>query len=75
MKAFLTKVRTPRYEPEVHFCVGNHEHRIERASNSASMRRLDHYLNIDELDYKALTGARSYYSQLLRGCRTRWDLL
>ena len=54
MKAFLTKVRTPRYEPEVHFCVGNHEHRIERASNSASMRRLDHYLNIDELITKPL---------------------
>ena len=54
MKKFLKGIRASRYDPEIHFCVGNHETRIERASVSATMRRLNSLLNITDLILKPL---------------------
>ena len=49
MNKFLSTVRTKTYDPEIHYCVGNHEDRISRAADSAGMRMLGKYLYLDEL--------------------------
>ena len=54
MKMFLKGMRTHRYDPEIHFCVGNHENRVERAAASASLRRMDNHLDLAELILKPL---------------------
>jgi hypothetical protein len=54
MKVFLKGVRTNRYDPEIHFCVGNHEYRVTRAASSANLRRMDTHLSLSELILKPL---------------------
>ena len=49
MNKFLSTVRTKTYDPEIHYCVGNHEDRISRAADSAGMRMLGKYLYLEEL--------------------------
>ena len=48
MKKFLSAVRSPKYSPEIHFAVGNHEDRITRAENSAEMRAMGGFLSLKE---------------------------
>ena len=48
MKKFLSTVRSPKYSPEIHFAVGNHEDRITRAENSAEMRAMGGFLSLKE---------------------------
>ena len=50
-EAMLMFLRTLRksYMPEIHFCVGNHEDRITRASNAADTRIFSQYLNLDKM--------------------------
>ena len=49
MKTFLAAVRTRSYDPEIHYCVGNHEDRITRAADTAATRMLGKYLSLEEL--------------------------
>ena len=49
MNKFLSTVRTKTYDPELHYCVVNHEDRISRAADSAGMRMVGKYLYLDEL--------------------------
>ena len=49
MNKFLTTTRSRTYDPEIHYCVGNHEDRISRAADSAGMRMLNKYLYLEEL--------------------------
>lgn len=49
MTSFLKGLRSPKYDPEIHYLMGNHEQRIVRASHSAGMRMLNNYLSVDEL--------------------------
>jgi hypothetical protein len=49
MRTFLRGLRTPKYDPEIHYLVGNHEERIVRASNSAHMRMLGSILNLEKV--------------------------
>lgn len=48
MKRFLSLTRSPKYDPEIHFAVGNHEDRISRAENSAEMRVMSGFLSLKE---------------------------
>ena len=54
MGDFLKGIRSPKYDPEIHYLVGNHEERIIRASNSATMRMLVSYLSIEDVLLKPL---------------------
>ena len=49
MRTFLCGLRTSKYNPEIHYLVGNHEERIVRASNSADMRRVGSLLNLEKV--------------------------
>lgn len=53
MDMFLGTIRKA-YEPEFHFCVGNHEDRITRASEAASTRIFQQYLSLDKMLLKPL---------------------
>jgi hypothetical protein len=48
MKKFLSLCRSPKYSPEVHFAIGNHEDRITRASDSAEHRKMRGFLCLEE---------------------------
>lgn len=48
MKKFLSLIRSPKYDPEIHFAAGNHEDRITRAENSAEMRVMGGFLSLKE---------------------------
>lgn len=48
MHMFLRTLRQ-KYNPEIHFCVGNHEDRITRASEAADTRIFQQYLNLDTM--------------------------
>lgn len=48
MRGFLKALRSPTYDPEIHFAVGNHEVRIVRAAESSEMRMMSSFLDIDE---------------------------
>ena len=48
MKRFLSAIRSPKYSPEIHFAVGNHEDRITRAANSAETRAMSGFLDLKE---------------------------
>jgi len=62
MNNFLKTLRTLKYDPEIHYCLGNHEQRIVRASASAGMRMLNNYLSIEELIFNPLAdlGVHTY---------------
>jgi len=48
MKSFLKTLRSPKYSPEIHFAVGNHEDRITRSANSGDMRMMSSFLDLEE---------------------------
>ncbi len=49
--AAKAKWRKPRYEPEMHLLLGNHEDRISRATNDDP--KLDGTIGLSDLDYEA----------------------
>ena len=57
MHTFLRTIRAT-YNPEIHFCVGNHEDRITRASEAADTRIFQQYLNLDTMLLNPLKGLR-----------------
>jgi len=48
MKKFLSTVRTSKYDPNIHFAVGNHEDRISRVADSGEMRMMSSFLDLEE---------------------------
>lgn len=49
--AHAAKMHTPRYKPEMHFCLGNHEQRIERATQDSP--ELEGMLSYDDFKLKS----------------------
>lgn len=56
MRAFMKELKRARgYKPDLHFCMGNHEERILRASRDPFKRQFREWLSYDMLDLKGWT--------------------